>query len=200
MNATLPPLLRRSLALAILLAAIAIAYEGVVQPLLDDYSSTRQSIEEMRDAIERYSHVASELAGRRQALTMLRDRQAQSEGFLKGTNDALIAAQIQNRVKGLVEASQGELKSTQVLPVQENGKFRRVTIRGEMSLNLAAAQTVIYGIESSSPVLFLDNLNIRPEIADRRRDHSGAEDPLLDVQFDVYGYAPKTEKSDTDSN
>jgi general secretion pathway protein M len=185
---SLPPLAGRALAVAILLALLGIAYLGVVQPLLDDYASTRQSIDDTRAAIARYHRVAAELASRRTILAELSQRISANDGFLQGTNDALVAAQIQNRMKSLIESVRGELKSTQVLPVQEDGKYRRVIVRGQMALNLAAAQRVFYGIETASPLLFLDNIDMRARYNERQRERAGSEEWLLDIQFDVYGY------------
>lgn len=187
MTVTMTPLVSRLLALAILLGVAGVGYAGLVQPVLDDYRATRQSIDEMESAIARYRKVGDELASRRAALAALTQQQAASSGFLQGTNDSLVAAQIQNRLKTIVEAAHGELKSTQVLPVQEEGRYRRVTIRGQMQLQLPAAQRVFYGIETATPLLFLDNLNIRTAVPERRRDRTTAP-TSLDVRFDIYGY------------
>jgi general secretion pathway protein M len=184
----LPPRASRALAVLILLGAIAVVWLGALKPLFDDYQATRQSIADDEAALARFRRVAAELPHRRAALAALRQRQAASEGFLQGTNEALVAAQIQNRLKALVEAAHGELKSTQVLPVQEEGKYRRITLRAQMTLDTAATQQVVYGIETASPLLFLDNLDLRVHIGgDRHRDRANP-DPPLDVRFDVYGY------------
>lgn len=187
MRPALPPLASRALALLLLLGAVGLAYLAVVQPLWDDASATRQSIEDMQSAIERYRRIAAELPTRRATLAALRQQQAASQGFLAGPNDALVAAQIQNRLKASIESAHGELKSTQVLPVQEEGKYRRIIIRAQAVLDLPAAQRVLYDIETASPMLFLDNVALRSRIAERRRDRGG-EDGTLDVRFDVYGY------------
>jgi len=186
-----PPLASRALAVAILGALLGLVYAVVVQPLLDDYAATRQANDETRTAIMRYHRVAAELANRRATLTELGQRLAANDGFLQGTNDALVAAQIQNRVKALIESVRGELKSTQVLPVQEDGRYRRVIVRGQMALTLAGAQRVFYSIETASPLLFLDNIDMRARYSERQRER-GADQGLIDVQFDVYGYVRST--------
>jgi general secretion pathway protein M len=191
MIATLPPAASRALAVALLLGAAGILYLGLAQPLIADYRSTQQAISDMRADIARYRRVGAEAASRKSALAALRQQQATTEGFLPGANDALAAAQMQNRVKALAESVHGELKSTQVLPVQDDGRYRRVTIRAQMVLNLASAQKVLYGLETASPLLFVDNLNMRSRLNDRRRERTpsaNAEDPLLDLRFDVYGF------------
>jgi Tfp pilus assembly protein PilO len=186
---SLPPVAGRLLAVLILVAATVLVYLGAVQPLIGDYQATRDQTEDMQAALERFQHVAAEVPARRAQLAALRQRQAASEGFLQGTNDALVAARIQNRVKALTEVARGELKSTQVLPVQDEGKYRRISIRVQLTLDLSAAQRLLYGIETASPLLFLDNLDMRAHIADRRRDRgTNTDDAALDLRFDVYGY------------
>ncbi|MGO8914490.1 MAG: type II secretion system protein GspM [Stellaceae bacterium] len=195
----LPPAASRMLAVLILLGGIALFYLGAVQPLLWDYRTTGEAIADRESAIARFRRVAAELPQRRAQLAALRQRQAASEGFLQGTNDALVAAQMQNRIKALVEAAHGELKSTQVLPVQDEGKYRRITIRAQMTLDTEAAQRVLYGIETASPLLFLDNLDLRAHLgADRRRERT-VEDQSLDVRLDVYGYMRGAKAADRQS-
>ncbi|HUH83100.1 MAG TPA: type II secretion system protein GspM [Stellaceae bacterium] len=186
----LPPVVSRLAAVLILLGGIGLLYLALVQPLLDDYLDTQDAIADARASLARYRGVAADLPERQQELARLRQRQATSEGFLQGPNDALVAAQIQNRVKALVEAAHGELKSTQVLPAQDEGKYRRLTIRAQMTLDIAAAQRVLYGVETASPLLFLDNVDLRAHMIDRRRLRGGnpPNDNDLDVRIDVFGY------------
>jgi general secretion pathway protein M len=184
----LPSQPSRALAILLLLAAVGVIYLGALQPIIGDYQATGEAIADDGAALERFGRVAAELSRRRAELAALRRRQAASEGFLQGSNEALVAAQIQNRLKALVEAAHGELKSTQVLPVQEEGKHRRITLRAQMTLDTAAMQRVVYGLETASPLLFLDNLDLRVHIgADRHRERLNPDAPL-DVRFDVYGY------------
>ncbi len=187
----LPPIVGRIAAVLILLGGIGLVYLALVQPLLDDYLDTRDAIVDARSALARYRGVAADLPQRQKELSRLRQRQATSEGFLQGpNNDALVAAQIQNCVKALVEASHGELKSTQVLPPQDEGKYRRLAVRAQMTLDIAAAQRVLYGIETASPLLFLDNVDLRAHMIDRRRERGAnpPNDSELDVRIDVFGY------------
>lgn len=186
----LPPMVSRIAAVLILLGGIGLLYLALVQPVLDGYLDTCEAITDARSALTRYRGVAADLSQRQKELARLRQRQATSEGFLQGPNDALVAAQIQNRIKALVEASHGELKSTQVLPPQDEGKYRRLAIRAQMTLDIAAAQRVLYGVETASPLLFLDNVDLRAHMIDRRRERGGnpANDNELDVRIDVFGY------------
>ncbi|HUN46506.1 MAG TPA: type II secretion system protein GspM [Stellaceae bacterium] len=183
----MPPLARRGLALAILLVLVGAVYAVAVQPLIDDYRDTTQSIEQMSALLQRYQRVAANLAPLQAQLASVQQRQGAKDGFFAGANDTLVAAQLQGKLRTAVEAARGELKSTQVLPTEDDGKMRRITVRGQMASTLGAVQRVIYEIEASSPYLFVDNLNLRVRAAERRAEVPD-QDPILDVRFDVYGY------------
>jgi general secretion pathway protein M len=186
MTGTLSPTTHRALALAILFGLISAGYYGVVEPVADAYQATQTSIAQLRSMLERYERLGRDLDRRKAELAALKQQQTVEDGFLRGTNETLVAAEIQNRIKSLAESTKGELRSTQILPPQEEGKFHRITVRGQMAVRLAAAQRVFYGLETSSPSLFLDNVNLRAR-RERRRDES-SDDPVLDIRFDVYGY------------
>ena len=53
-------------------------------------------------------------------------------------------------------------------------------------MNTAALQRVFYDLESATPFLFLDNVEIRSRPA--RRASGPEDDPILEVRFDLYGY------------
>jgi general secretion pathway protein M len=177
----------RAAAATILFVLLAVIYVAAVQPLIDDYVGTSDSIDRMSALLERYRRLAQSLPTLEARLARLKQQPASQDGFFQAASDAQLAAQLQGRVRAVVEAAHGELKSTQVLPTQEDGKTRRVAVRGQVASNLAQMQRVLYDLEAASPYLFIDNLNIRARGADRRTG-SVELDPILDVRFDVYAY------------
>jgi general secretion pathway protein M len=187
MNTVSRPL-RRSLAIAILLFTISGLYFGIVAPLFDEYAQDRDAIARLNDSLDRYRSVAQTLAPRQTTLAEINQRSTASDGFMKGPNDTLIATQIQNRIKRLADTAKGDLKSTQVMPTQAEGKLRRITVRGQLSATLPAALRIVHGLESGSPALFIDNADLRARPAARRGQNSEADVEMIDLQFDVYGY------------
>jgi general secretion pathway protein M len=179
--------LRRALALAILLALVSVAFSGIVQPLLDDYRETRASVDRLEATLQRGHAGERERAQLQTELAALRKRQSSTGGVLQGTNESIAAAQLQDRLKASIEGAKGELKSTQMLPARDDGKFRRITVRAQVSLKMAALQRALYDVESAAPFLFLDNVSIRVRSSPRDRDQA-AQDPVLDVSFDLSGY------------
>lgn len=189
MSAQLSPPFQRALAVAILIAILAVIYYGVVQPLIDTRTADRAAIAERREVLLRYQRAGQALPARQQQLAALKQAQSKADGFLEGTSDTLIAAQIQNRVKSLADGAKTELKSSQVLPAEADGKVKRIAIRDQISATTAGLLAIFHDIEAQTPLLFLDNvtLQVRP-ITLRDRDGPVTGD-TIDVQFDVYGYS-----------
>jgi len=186
MTPALTPRASRLLALGILAALLLLAFFGFVSPLLDAYRQAGAASEQYRAALEHTRNSGSDLAGLRAELAHLKEHQASAVGFMQGSNPSLAAADLQNRIKSSVEAARGELRSTQILPARDEGAFRRISIRGQIAVNMAALQRVFYDLESATPFLFLDNVEIRSRPA--RRSTSPDDDPVLEVRFDLYGY------------
>jgi general secretion pathway protein M len=185
--AGLSPPISRALALALLVGAIAIAYLCVVQPIIESGADQRAEISRLEESLTRYRRIAEQRAAREAELAELKQRAATEDGLLRGANETLMAAAIQNRIKALVDAAHGELKSIQILPPQADGRLRRITVRGQIAMTVEAAQRVFHDLESGEPLLFLDNVGIRSREETRRR-RERTEDGMLDIRLDVYGY------------
>jgi general secretion pathway protein M len=191
MRLSLPPALGRLLAATLFVFLIGGIAGGVVMPVLDALAEAELSNDEYQLALGRGRALDRELKSVKAQLADIRQVQAAQSGFLDGANDSLATAQLQSRVKTIIETSGGELRSTQVLPVRDEGKFRRIIVRGQMAANIAAMQRIFYDIESASPYLFLDNIDIRARPSPRAQDNVPT-DPMLDVRFDLYGYVRET--------
>lgn len=189
----LSPAVSRAAALAILVALIAILYLGIAMPILDAYQSIGADTVQLQDQLHRYQRAGSDRAQRQAELAALAQRSSAADGFLQGANDTLVAAQIQNRLKSLADAAHAELRSTQVLPAQDEGALRRISVRGQFATNIAGALQVFHGLEAQYPLLFIDNLNIRSRQGNIRetRGRDTGESDALDLQFDIYGFAQR---------
>ncbi len=79
----------------------------------------------------------------------------------------------------------------QPLPSRLDGGFRRITVRGQATLKIAGLQQAVYDLETTSPLLFLDNVEVTAH-PDQSGHPGAAEAPGLDVRFDLYGYMRAT--------
>jgi general secretion pathway protein M len=186
MRASLSPRLRRLLAVALLVATAALLWSAVVSPLLTDYADAQATIEHMRSALDRGAAAKYEIGSLRAELADLKKRQLSDAGFIDGATESIAAAQLQNRVKTAVDSAKGELRSTQVLPARDDGKYRRITVRGQVLVTTAGLLRVLHDLESAWPYLFLDNVEIKAQPLARDRD-AVPQDPTLEIRFDVSG-------------
>jgi hypothetical protein len=193
MNATLSPAVSRIAAVAILVALIAILYLGIAKPIVDSYQSMDDDTAQLQEQLRRYQRAGSDRAQRQADLAALAQRSSAADGFLQGANDTLVAAQIQNRLKALADIAHAELRSTQVLPAQDEGALRRISVRGQFATNIQGALQIFHGIEAQYPLLFIDNLDIRARQGSVRetRGRDTGDSGALDVQFDITGYMPR---------
>ena len=191
MSFELSPLLRRCLAIGLLLVLVALAWSLVAAPLLDARSEALGTIARLRPVIERGRAALRDTAALQAELKELKEHRRPAGGLLDGTNESIAAAQLQEQLKSGVDRVSGDLRSTQVLPTRDDNGFRRVAVRAQLLVDLAALQQIVYRLEAGSPYLFLDNVEIarRP---DNRSRSQAAEDPMLDVQFDLFGYMRKS--------
>ncbi|MCZ6482698.1 MAG: type II secretion system protein GspM, partial [Alphaproteobacteria bacterium] len=184
---TLSPFLSRSLAVVLLLAAIGGIWSLIVEPVMTKYRLSAESMVQSEALIGRYLRIAKVRAPLEKQLATLKRRGPSTGGYLEGASDTLAAAKLQNRVKGVVDASGGEIKSSQILPPRVDAHHRANNIRVQLSADIASLQAIFHALESENTFLFLDNVDVRRKRA-RRRRNKPADDGRLTVRFDVSGY------------
>lgn len=177
----------RLAAISLLMVLVAIVSLFVVRPLWLDYRDTRDSIADARELLARYQNLAVDRLHLQSQVTDLRDRQAQQGYLLVGSTDALAAAELQDRVKMVIAKSGGAVRSIQILPAADDGKFRRIAIRLQMTTTTAGFFEVSYALETMLPLLFLDNIDVQGRVGRPVADKPAPE-PVLSVTLDLYGY------------
>lgn len=200
MSHALPPFAGRLLALAILAGLCLVVWLAVAQPLLGLFGSYRDTVAQAVDQLPRLRALAAMAPSLEAELARIdRDPGARTRQ-LAGANDALAAADLQNRLGRIAAANGVVLRSTQILPPEEEEGFRRIAIRVALEGDTKALLKILHGLETAPTLLFVDNLEIRSRSGGRvRRNPSAAggaatvEDLLL-IRFDLAGYIAGTEQ------
>jgi general secretion pathway protein M len=96
---------------------------------------------------------------------------------------------LQTKIKEAVGNAGGELTSTQVIPERSEERFTRIAVKVRMNGSTEVLRQVLHAFESSTPYLFIENLNIRPIRMPRNPAAKNPQIPdKLSVDFDVVGY------------
>ena len=109
--------------------------------------------------------------------------------FLKGATPALMGADLQDVVKGIIEANNGRVLSSQLLPHKDDTGYRLINGNIQMTANIQNLRLVLHAMESREPYLSIENLIIRSQVPSGFKPQAGFE-PDMFVQFDVSGIAP----------
>lgn len=184
-------MLSRTLALVLLAVAMLGVHRLVVAPLVLAYSDGETRIEQLKELLQRYEALAEQRPVLAEHVAEQQELAASAAGYLTGPSDALAAAELQDRVRSVVEAAGGQLRSTQILPVQpledEHG-FRRTTLRVQFIVTIEGLETTLYELETGQPYLIIDRATVQQERASRRRRDAPASEPMLHVSLELFGY------------
>ena len=187
------PWMSRATAIGVLLVLLLVGYSLLVAPLVAAYSQINGEIAQSNELLARYQRVAAQQSAHKALLDRVSATHTESGVYLPGETDALSAARLQEIVNARVESNGGQVRSVQILPPRDDGDFRRVGVRIQMTANVAAVARMLYAFEAGDMFLFVDNL----EISNRqKRQRAGqATDPDLLVRLDLTGYVrPEAEK------
>ncbi len=192
MNRTLPPIVSRLLALGILAGLCLALWLGIAQPLLVQFADYRETVAQAEEQLPKLRSMAARIPLLKADLKRLEQDPTARTRQLTGANDALAAADLQNRLGKIASANGVVLRSTQILPPEDEEGFRRISVRVAMEGDTDALLKILYGLETAPTLLFIDNLEIRSRsggrIARNPSRQAGASQYLLLVRFDLAGY------------
>jgi len=185
-------ILRRALALAILAAIPLVLWLAVIGPMWDSLDGSGETEARSLKLVANLRQMAALRPVLETERKALEARGKALPGYIAGNTPALAAATVQSEVKRIVESRGGQVRSTQDLaPTRDHG-VEKIGVRFDMTSSLEALPAIVYEIESHSPYLFIDNLEIRaPE--DARPETYVANKPILIIRWDIFGYRAVSE-------
>ncbi|WP_369976950.1 type II secretion system protein GspM [Xanthomonas bundabergensis] len=182
----------RWLALGLLLAVLALAYLLLVHPWLTvPMREVDAQIEELR---QRELRVRMQLQQAPQVAQRLQQAQrdlATRPGFLRETSAELASAGLVQRLESAVVAASPGNRSCAISnrsPLAADNRrdrFTRVAVQVRLRCGTPELAAVLHALESGSPALFVDNLNV---MAQRYQLSPGESGNGLDVAFELAGY------------
>jgi general secretion pathway protein M len=174
----------RALALGLTALVLAALWLGVGQPLLQAYASGADELERRSMLASRMAEVAGSLAELQHELAMRRtaDRMP-ANATLEGKSDALAGAKLQSLVETMSNSAGGHLTSTDALPAQQVGAYRRIALKLTVDARWAVLMRLLQAIERATPFMFIDDLQIRAGPAAAK-----ASEPPLYISFTVQAF------------
>jgi len=178
---------RRQAALGLLAAAVALGVLLVALPLWLAHRHYDDLLEDIDRRLVRYERLSAARPALEKKLEAVRALDSRRY-FLKPGAASLSAAEIQDKVRQLVEGSGGRIISIQPVPPRDEGRFRQVTVTIQANANIMALRKILLQLETNEPYIFVDTLVVRAQVPPGFKPAPGT-DPEMFVQFDITGYA-----------
>lgn len=180
--------------LFLLLLAGGALYLVVDQALVGRYRYYQNSLEQHQGRLAQLERMAATREPVQQLIAKIQQDRSVTAQYLPQAVPALAAAELQQRLKALIEATGGTVQSTQALLPVEEGHAVKITVSVVMNGDASGLQKVLYDLESQTPLLFVDNLELsarmtRPRLPNGR--YANYTRIQLNAQFEVSGYLRK---------
>ena len=182
------PWVSRLTAFGILAAVLMVVYALLIGPLVAAYSGVNGAIAQSAELLGRYQRVIAQHSSLKVMLDRVNEAHTESGFYVAGDTDPLAAAQLQEIVNSRVESNGAQVRSVQILPAREDGDFRRVGVRIQMTASIGAIARILYAFEAGDTYLFVNNLDISNRRSRRRARARQSADPELLVRLDLTGY------------
>jgi len=176
--------LRRAAFLVANLAAILAVVDVGIVPVRALLAERDTRIAEQRALLARLQAIAAQEATV-QAMSRRAGADTPHDEFLGGRNEGVIAADLQTRLKAMIDGAGCRLRSVQGLPAKADGAINYVGVHVELAGPIQSVQKAIHAVETSRPYLFVTAATMRPSPAAGRQD--AQTEPTIDAQLDVVG-------------
>ncbi len=186
--ARLAPPQQRTLAVALLVVAVALVLAIALVPIVLLHKHYDDAIASLTDRLQRYRAVAAQAPQYQQALDAMRARDGR-RFFLKNTAPNLAGAELQELVRGAVEANGGRITTSQNMAAKDEGRFKQIGVTVQFFATTPNLQKVLYALETQVPYVVVDNLTLRPLNAFRGFKPAPGQEPELNVQLETSAFA-----------
>jgi general secretion pathway protein M len=173
-----------ALFLALHVGLAVLGYATLWLPLQQMTNAQAEAVAERQAILARYNGIIAQENAVIAYAKEVKDRNAKGE-LLEAQNEGVANANLQAHLKGLAETAGVQLQSVRALPNRTVGALPFIGARIELSGHVAAVQSLLHSLEGGTAALIVTSAILRPnQIA---RLPNTKEEPLLDVQLDVYG-------------
>ena len=187
-----PALSQRWLAVGLLIAVVLVIILVVIVPVVNKEMELHDAKNNLVFRLQQYERTLAKKDAVIASMDTIK-QQHEEQGYFNSQNtDALASAEMQEFIKKAIVDAGGQLSSTQALPVSNKGKFSRITVRVRMTGNSEVLRAVLYKIETSTPLIIIDQIDIRPMRGKRNRTTRQIESSNeLNVNFQAVSFMRK---------
>jgi general secretion pathway protein M len=177
----------RLLALVLLAATLGVLWFAVADPTLDWYAARAERLMERRSMLAHMTRIVATLPALQQESGKAGSAPP-ATALLDGETDAIAGAALQTVVQDLAAAAGVTLASSEALPGEQQGGFRRIGLRVTVHGGWPELIALLQAVDESPLRLLVDNLNLHATAQPQRTGPAPIE-----ASFVVRGFRLGTE-------
>ncbi|HET9485112.1 MAG TPA: type II secretion system protein GspM, partial [Xanthomonadales bacterium] len=191
----------RALAVGLLVLAVLFVYLVTVHWwFAAPHVAIAEEMASLREDELRYRRAAAERPSIEKRLAEVRAFESNNPAFLPEADFEAASAGLIQRINTAVKEHAKDDQSCQLImsqPSKGNEKelYERVTLKVRMRCTLEEFVPVLHQLESGSPMLFVDDVQIWKQQG-FRPNNANETYSFLDIRFDLYGYVRKPGRQD----
>ena len=176
------------LAVGLTVIGLAVLWVAVVSQLLSWYESRAQDLDDRRAVAARMASIAGTVpALLKEAAALHSAAPAGRTIALEAPSDAVAGARLQQRMQDLAAATGTTLSSIETLPAQQQGGYRRISLRVTCAASWPVLISLLQKLEVSTPKMLIDDLDLS---ASPDLDHP--DGISIGANFTVIAFRPGT--------
>jgi general secretion pathway protein M len=157
-----PELQQRWIAVGLLIAVVLVIILVVIVPVVSKGMELHETKNNLVFRLHQYEAILAKKEAIIASMANIKQQHEKQGYFNSQKTDALASAEMQEFIKKAIVDAGGQLNSTQALPVSNKDKFSRITVSVRMTGNNEVLRAVLYKIETSTPLIIIDQIDIRP--------------------------------------
>jgi len=183
---------QRWLAVGLLIAVLLVIIFVIIVPVVSKEMELYEAKNNLVFRLQQYERILAKKDAVIASMAHIKQQHEKQGYFNSQKTDALASAEMQEFIKKAIVDAGGQLSSTQALPVSNKDKFSRITVRVRMTGNSEVLRAVLYKIETSNPLIIIDQIDIRPMRGTRNRITRQIESSNeLNVNFQAVSFMRK---------
>jgi len=182
----------KTTAIMLLVIALLLVYLLVFHWFILRHGEYAEEIGDLRTQLSRFQTVASQREALQTRLSQIRNSQKDADLFLEDPEFDEAAASMSGRIGEMVRTQADEacqIVSRQPVRPKVQERFQKVTVNVRMRCDAEDFLQILYRMETGTPLMLVDDLNIiRPRTRRRTRNAQPEAQGALDIRFNVSGY------------
>lgn len=183
---------QRWLAVGLLIIVLLVVGMLLVAPVVSKGLALNEAKNTLVFRLQQYERILAKKDSVIAGIDNIKGQHDEQGYFNSQETDALASADMQNFIKKTIVDAGGQLSSTQAIPVSVKDGFSRITVRVRMTGNSEVLRAVLYKIETSTPLIIIDQIDIRPMRGKRNMTtHKIEPSNDLNVNFQAVSFMRK---------